>query len=77
MRSQKKRQLTRAELRALATPGFMLRRIDPDGRARLEELAPESFERRKDFARRLTRDDDVTKTSEAEGNENIGELEKG
>jgi hypothetical protein len=64
-RKRRKGPLTQAELRALgATPGLMARRIGPDGRARVEQLAPESADRRKDFARRLTRRDDVTKPSE-------------
>jgi len=55
MRSQKKRRPTRAELSAMgATPGLMVRRVGPSGRSRLEQLAPESDNRRKDFARRLT-----------------------
>jgi hypothetical protein len=43
------------------TPGLMARRYDPDGRARLEQLAPEGSGRRQQFARRLT---DDTKPSE-------------
>jgi hypothetical protein len=67
MKSQKKRQLTAAEKRALgATPGLIVRRVGPEGRARLEQLAPESDGRRKDFASRLTRASDDTKRSEAE-----------
>jgi hypothetical protein len=61
---KRRRRLTRAELRALATPGLLVRRIDEDGRATLEQLAPESRSRRKDFARRLTEVDDVTEQSE-------------
>jgi hypothetical protein len=54
MKSRKTRTLTKAELRALAvTPGLMTTRYTPNGRARLEQLSPESDERRKDFARRL------------------------
>jgi hypothetical protein len=42
MSSRKRRRLTKAELRAMgATPGLMAHRIGPDGRARLEQLAPE------------------------------------
>lgn len=58
MRSRR-RKLTKAELKAMgATPGLMARRIGPGnpGRARLEMLAPEGPERRKDFIRRLTDD---------------------
>jgi hypothetical protein len=41
MRSRR-RKFTKAELRAMgATPGFMSHRIGWDGRARLEQLAPE------------------------------------
>jgi hypothetical protein len=54
--SRKRPKLTKAELRALgATPGLMARRIGADGRARVEQLAPESEARRRDFVRRLTR----------------------
>jgi hypothetical protein len=59
MRSRKKRLLTQQDLRAAgATPGLMAHRISPDGRARLEQLAPEGPERRRSFAMRLT--DDTT-----------------
>jgi hypothetical protein len=62
MKSRKTRTLTKAELRALAvTPGLMAHRVGADGRARLEQLAPEGPERRRDFIRRLT---DETKASE-------------
>jgi hypothetical protein len=65
MKSRKKQVLTKAELRAMgATPGFMAHKVGADGRARLEQLAPESHERRKDFIRRLTRSDDNTPASE-------------
>jgi len=65
LRDRKKGQLTRAELRAMgATPGLMARRYDADGRARLEQLAPEGPERRRDFVRRLTRTGEETKASE-------------
>ena len=54
MRSRKARRLTQAELRQMGvTPGLMARRIGADGRARLEQLAPESPKMRRDFARRL------------------------
>lgn len=57
-----RRRLSQQALRATgATPGLMAHRIGPDGRARLEQLAPEGPERRKDFIRRLT---DETKASE-------------
>jgi hypothetical protein len=62
---KRRRRLTQAEIRALgATPGLLTTRIGADGRARVEQLAPESRNRRKDFARRLTGADDVTKPSE-------------
>jgi hypothetical protein len=39
--ARKNRQLTRAELWAMgATPGLMAHKVGPDGRARLEQLAP-------------------------------------
>ena len=47
-----------------ATPGLMAHRVGPDGRARLEQLAPEGPERRRDFIRRLTRTGEETKASE-------------
>jgi hypothetical protein len=53
MRSR--RRPAKAELRAMAlTPGLMVHRVGPGGRARLEQLAPESDERRKETYRRLT-----------------------
>jgi hypothetical protein len=64
MRSRR-RKLTKAELRAMgASPGLMARRVGPDGRARLEMLAPEGPERRRDFIRRLTSTGEETKASE-------------
>jgi hypothetical protein len=64
-RPRKKSRLPNAELQAAgATPGLMVRRISPDGRARLEQLAPEGPERRQQFARRLTRTGEETKASE-------------
>jgi len=55
--TRRKRTLTKAELRAMGvSPGLMAHRVGPDGRARLEQLAPESFERRQSFARRLAND---------------------
>ncbi len=57
MSGRKKCRLSKHDLRAAGvTPGLMARRIGPDGRARLEQLAPEGPERRKDFIRRLTDD---------------------
>ena len=50
-----KRRLTPQNLRAMgATPGLMARRYDVTGRTRLEQLAPEGPELRKDFVRRDT-----------------------
>jgi hypothetical protein len=61
----KRRRLTQVELRALgATPGLLVRRIGTDGRSRVEQLAPDSGARRKYFAQRLTRADEVTESSE-------------
>lgn len=45
MRSRRRsqRQLTKAELRAAgATPGLLLHKVGPDGRARLEQLTAEA-----------------------------------
>ncbi len=64
-RRRSQRQLTKAELRAAgATPGLLSGRVGPDGRARLEQLAPKGPERRKGFIRRLTSTDEVNETSE-------------
>jgi hypothetical protein len=41
-RSRKKRTLTQAEKRGLASAGLVVTRYSPDGRARLEQLAPEA-----------------------------------
>ncbi len=58
----RRRRLSQQDLRhAGVTPGLMARHIGPDGRARLEQLAPEGPERRRDFIRRLT---DDSKSSE-------------
>jgi hypothetical protein len=64
--SRKKRQLTAAEKRALgATAGLTVTRYAPDGeRAEIRQLAPEGPERRRDFIRRLTNQDDVNEASE-------------
>jgi hypothetical protein len=65
MRDRKRHTPTKAELRAMGvTPGLMAHRVGPDGRARLEELAPESTERRQQFARRLIQDTKDTPASE-------------
>jgi hypothetical protein len=67
MISRKTRTLTKAELRALAvTPGLMAHRISPDGRASLEQLAPEGPDRRRDFIRRLA---DKNAQASSEGRE--------
>ncbi len=56
-RSQKKRQLTAAERRALASAGLMVVRYQPDGaRAAVRELVPESDDRRRSFVQRLADD---------------------
>jgi hypothetical protein len=59
----RKRRLTQQDLRALGTvPGLSAVRYPAGGdRAEVRQLAPESFERRKDFARRLA---DSTPASE-------------
>jgi hypothetical protein len=63
--SRKARPLTKAELRAMgATPGLMNTRYSPDGRAEIRQLAPEGFDRKRDFIRRLTRSDEDTPASE-------------
>jgi hypothetical protein len=48
-----------------ATPGLMAQRISPDGRARLEQLAPEGSGRRRLFARRLTNDTEASEGSKS------------
>jgi hypothetical protein len=68
MHSRKARRLTKAELRAAgATPGLMARRYDADGRARLEQLAPEGPGRRRDFVRRLTDEEPKARVEEGDG----------
>jgi hypothetical protein len=62
---RRRRRLSRQDLKAAgATPGFMVRRVGLDGRARLEQLAPEGFDRKRDFIRRLTSTGEETKASE-------------
>jgi hypothetical protein len=62
--NRRRRRLSRQDLQAAgATPGFMVRRISPDGRARLEQLAPEGPDRRRDFIRRLA-DENAQASSE-------------
>jgi hypothetical protein len=46
----RRRRLSQQDLQAAGvSAGLMVRRISPDGRARLEQLAPEGPERRRDF----------------------------
>jgi hypothetical protein len=70
VRRERRRKLTKAQLRALgATPGLMAHRMSPDGRARLEQLTAEGGGRREIFTRRLTNSNEATmdtKTSEGE-----------
>ncbi len=58
-----RRRLSQQDLRTLGvTPGLMARKVGPDGeRATVQQLAPEGPERRRDFVRRLT---DENETSE-------------
>ena len=64
MRNRRTRRPTRAELGTMGlTPGLMARRYTPDGRARLEQLAPEGRVRRQKFPRRDT--DDTSPIEEA------------
>ena len=52
MRSRKKR-LSKQDLRDLGVrPGFMLHRVAPDGRARLEQLTPGAGETSSFFGRK-------------------------
>ena len=54
MRSRKARPLTAQEKRALASAGLVVTRYDTGGeRATVQQLTPESDERRRSFARRL------------------------
>jgi hypothetical protein len=66
--SRKRRAVTERELRALGlTPGLVGTRYDADGRrATVAQLAPESDERRKIFAARLSSGTDNIKASEGE-----------
>jgi hypothetical protein len=62
---RRKKSLSQQDLQAAGvSAGLMVRRYGADGRARLEQLSPESFERRQSFARRLTQDSKDTPTSE-------------
>ena len=53
-RPRKKRQLTKAELRAMGgIPGVMAHRVGPDGRARLEQLTADGSGRPSFFTARI------------------------
>ncbi len=53
-RSRKKRTLTAAEKRVLASAGLVVTRYERSGeRAAVVQLAPEGDDRRREFARRL------------------------
>ena len=58
---RKRRQLTAAQKRALAlSPGLVVTQYTPDGEhAEIRQLSPESDERRRSFARRLSSADGV------------------
>jgi hypothetical protein len=57
MRSRKKRTLSATEKRALASAGLVVTRYDAGGeRAAVVQLSPESDERKRSFAMRLTDD---------------------
>ncbi len=65
MRSRKKRTLSQADKRALASAGLTVTRYQPGNpgtRAAVVQLSPESDERRRLFANRLT--DDTTAKDE-------------
>ena len=60
----KKRQLTAAQKRALASAGLTVVRYQPDGaRAAVKELVPESAQRQRRFTQRLA---DATPTRDEE-----------
>jgi uncharacterized protein YccT (UPF0319 family) len=64
MRDRKKRTLSQAEKRALASAGLTVTRYNAGGeRAAVTQLAPESDERRRSHAMRLTNQDDVNEAS--------------
>ena len=67
MRSRKKHQLTKAELRGAMSAGLTIVRYDAGGeRATVRQLSPEGPERRQSFARRLIQDTkDTTANEEA------------
>jgi hypothetical protein len=67
MSGRKSRRLTSAEKRALASAGLTVVRYQPDGeRAEIRQLAPESDQRQRSFARSLSRDTgDMPATEEA------------
>ena len=61
----RRRQLTAAEKRALASAGLTVVRYRPDGeRAQIRQLAPEGPGRHRDFIRRLTSTDEINEASE-------------
>jgi hypothetical protein len=65
----RKRKLAKAELRAAGvSPGLLVRRVGPDGRARLEQLTAETRPR-PPFGPGLTNRADITidRESEAKG----------
>ncbi len=66
--SKRRRRLTQAEFRALGTvPGLSAVRYPAGGdRAEVRQLAPESDERRRSFARKLTRADENTPAGEGQ-----------
>jgi hypothetical protein len=69
MPSRKARRLTKAGLQAAgATPGLMTTRYAPDGeRAEIRQLSPEGPDRRRDFVRRLSTDENAQASSEGSG----------
>ena len=64
---RRRRRLTTAEKRALASAGLTVARYQRDGeRATIQQLSPEGPERRQSFARRLIQDTkDTTANEEA------------
>ena len=65
MRSKKARQLTAAEMRALASAGLVVTRYTPDGeRAEIRQLAPESDKWKRSFAMMFADDTPVSEGDE-------------
>jgi hypothetical protein len=61
----RRRHLSQQDLKAAGvTPGRMIMRYSPDGRVEIRQLAPEGFDRKRDFVRRLTSAGEETKASE-------------